>query len=143
MTRNWKILTMRTYQDDKVGIEDFVITEEEITSAMREDGEFETEEEAITYFINNKIDEYLQGGVSAFAIPNTNKAKLTLYGEAMSSETRKSIEELTEYHWSDEVKNYEETFDVELTDEDFEDADNIDSSHILHHIVAISNYINQ
>lgn len=64
--------------------------------------------------------------------------------EGMSNEVRDSIDKILNYDFAAEQKHYEEEYDVEITDEDYNNPDRLeDKNHIFYHILVVQQFMNQ
>ena len=62
----------------------------------------------------------------------------------ISNEIRKSLEAILDYSYSDEQENYEQENDVEISDDDYNNPENLeDKNHIFYHILVIQQFLNQ
>lgn len=61
----------REYVKDGLLVEDFVIAQDEIDEAMNEDVDFDTEEDAIKYLIEEEIDIWQQRFCTCIIIPES------------------------------------------------------------------------
>jgi hypothetical protein len=69
----------REYVKDGLLVEDFVIAQDEIDEAMNEDVDFDTEEDAIKYLIEEEIDIWQQRFCTCIIIPESKRDILKSY----------------------------------------------------------------
>lgn len=62
----------------------------------------------------------------------------------LSKEIRTSIDAVIDYNFNSEQKDYEMSFDVEITNENINDPDTLEhQEHIFYHLLVVQQFLNQ